>query len=244
MCYNAQATIAHTIASIESQTHQDIEHIVIDGRSTDTTMDIVRASPSISRYISEPDQGIYDAMNKGLSLCSGDVIGILNADDEYAHHQVLEKVAAIFQDADVEACYADLVYVDARNSDKVIRYWHSGAFAKEKFKAGWMPAHPTFFARRQVYDRFGNFDLRYRLAADFELLFRMLAQHAVATRYLAEVIVRMRLGGATNKSLSNILRQNREIVSVLKAQHQDFSALRFAMTKLIDRVGQFIFRPK
>lgn len=242
-CFNSASTIQDTIQSIQTQTYQNIEHIVVDGASKDLTMTIVKSSPSVTKYLSEPDQGIYDAMNKGLLLATGDVIGTLNSDDFYFDDSVIASIAKVFEDESVEACYADLVYVSQENTDKVIRYWKSKPYQPALFKKGWMPAHPTFFARKNVYEKYGLFDLNYRIAADFELLFRLVEQHKVRTVYLPKVLVKMRLGGTTNKNLHNILKQNKEIIKVLSSQYSDFSTTKFWTLKILNRLKQFIASP-
>lgn len=244
VCYNSSLTINDTINSVARQTHADKEHIVVDGNSNDSTMEIVRASPSISHFVSEPDLGIYDAMNKGIKLATGEVVGTLNADDFYINDQVLEDVAQVFLDPTIEACYADLVYVRQDNVDQVVRFWKSNDYKSGLFKSGWMPAHPTFFVRKSVCDRLGGFDLNYKIAADFELLFRFIEQNKIKTRYLPKVLVKMRLGGTTNKNLSNILKQNKEIIAILNKYYVDFSTIKYVFTKLLNRLFQFIIHPK
>lgn len=244
MCFNSAATIGQTISSVANQSHLDIEHIVVDGQSNDSTMQIVLSSPSVSKHVSEPDSGIYDAMNKGIKLCTGDVIGILNADDFYADNQVLQKIVAVFQDASIDACYGDLLYVDQFNTEKIIRYWRSSSYSPGKFKNGWMPAHPTFFVRRRFYEEFGQFDLSYKLAADFELLFRFIEIHRVRTKYLPDILVRMRMGGATNKSIGNIVNQNKEILRALKQYYGTASVSQFIASKFFNKLSQFWSRPR
>jgi glycosyltransferase involved in cell wall biosynthesis len=216
---------------------------VIDGYSKDKTMEIVGASSCVSKYVSEPDKGIYDAMNKGITLATGDVIGTLNADDFYVTDSVLEEVSKIFEDTTIDACFADLVYVDQHDTSKTVRYWKSRDYVPGLFKSGWMPAHPTFFARKSVYERFGKFDLNYKIAADFELLFRLIEQKNVKTKYLPKVLVKMRLGGTTNKNISNIMNQNKEIIAILKKQYSDISLVKFILNKLLNRFFQYILRP-
>jgi glycosyltransferase involved in cell wall biosynthesis len=169
----------------------------------------VRAYPHISHIVSESDQGIYDAMNKGIRLAQGDIVGILNADDFYASSDILAKVAAIFADPAIDACYGDLVYMDSTDTGKVVRYWRSGAFSPRKFYWGWMPPHPTFFVRRWVYERFGLFNLDLGSAADYELMLRFLVKHQINVAYIPEVLVKMRTGGVSNVSLQNRLKANR-----------------------------------
>jgi glycosyltransferase involved in cell wall biosynthesis len=239
VCFNSSDTIENTINSVADQKCSDIEYIIIDGLSTDGTVDIIKKHKSVSKFVSEKDNGIYDAMNKGIKLATGDIVGTLNADDFYANEHVLDEVSKIFKDPTIEACFADLVYVDQQDTNKIVRYWKSREYFPELFKSGWMPAHPTFFVRKSVYQRLGGFDLNYKIAADFELLFRFIEKNKIKTKYLAKTIVKMRMGGTTNKSLNNILSQNREIISILTSHYADFSVVRFIVTKLLDRFLQF-----
>jgi glycosyltransferase involved in cell wall biosynthesis len=210
--YNGASTIADCLRSVRSQT-VPAEHLIIDGLSKDGTLDIVREVSPGARIHSGKDKGIYDAMNKGLRLASGEVIGILNADDFYAGSQVLEKVAAAFRDPDVEACYGDLVYVRPKvgggKAFGVSRYWKAGAFVPRDFYWGWMPPHPTFFVRRRVYERCGLFDLDLGSAADYELMLRFLLRHRIRAAYIPEVLVQMREGGVSNASWANRWKANR-----------------------------------
>lgn len=184
----------------------------MDGASTDATLEIVRQISPASRILSEPDNGIYDAMNKGIALATGDVIGILNADDFYASTDVLARVAQAFEDPAVMCCYGDLEYVKESVgkepgaelqpvSFKVARYWKSGTYTHRSFYRGWMPPHPTFFVRRSVYDAYGLFRLDMGSAADYELMLRLMLKHGLLTVYIPDVLVRMRVGGASNESL-------------------------------------------
>lgn len=208
--YNSAATVRDTLDSIRSQRHPDIEHIIVDGASKDDTLDIVKAFPHVAKTISEKDKGIYDAMNKGIGLATGEVIGILNSDDVYTDDRVLSDVAEAFANSTVMTLYADLQYVHADDLQKVQRTWISGPFHRRNFYYGWMPPHPTFFVRREVYDRVGTFNVGLRSAADYELMLRILVKHGYPTNYIPRVIVRMRAGGVSNASLSNRLRANRE----------------------------------
>jgi glycosyltransferase involved in cell wall biosynthesis len=210
--YNAAATLADCLRSVASQNHP-AEHIIIDGASTDTTLEVVRRVSPASRILSGPDNGIYDAMNKGIALTTGEVVGILNADDFYASPQVLEKVARVFEDPAVMSCYGDLEYVKecsgVSNGFSVIRYWKSGPFSPDRFYWGWMPPHPTFFVRRSVYERFGLFKLDQGSAADYELMLRLLLKERITTAYIPETLVRMRVGGASNVTFKARLKANR-----------------------------------
>ena len=207
--YNAAATIAGCIASVASQT-VPVEHLVMDGNSSDSTAALARQFlPAGGRLLVEPDQGMYDAMNKGIALSRGEVIGILNADDRYAHPQVLERVAALFSDETVDSCYGDLVYVGEDDPDRVVRYWVAGTFSRTGFYWGWMPPHPTFFVRRRVYEQFGMFKLNQGSAADYELMLRFLFRHRISTRYIPEVLIAMRSGGVSNRTVGNRFNANR-----------------------------------
>lgn len=240
VAYNSAKTIADTLDAVAVQTHTDIEHLVIDGASKDGTVEIVRshANPQI-RLISEPDKGIYDAMNKGLAQATGDVVGFLNSDDFYADAAVLAKIVSVFQDLAVDACYADLVYVSQDNR-RVVRYWKSKPFAKGDFAKGWCPAHPTFYVRRSVVERLGFFDQSYKLAADAEFMMRCLECAQIRAAYIPHILVRMRLGGATNKSWKIIVPQNKEIFAALRKNGIPFSRMWFAANKVVSRLNQFV----
>jgi glycosyltransferase involved in cell wall biosynthesis len=240
---NSAATIEETILSVQRQTHADREHIVIDGGSRDGTLDLInRHRQGIAISVSEPDAGIFDAMNKGLARATGDVVGFLNADDVYANDQVLARIAAAFGDQAVDAVYADLVYVDRFNPEKVVRYWRSGDFQPGSFARGWMPAHPTFYVRRKVYERLGGFDLKYPLQGDFELTLRFLEVHRIRTRHIAEIWVRMRTGGASNRSVRAVLRGNVESYRAARANGLKVTPL-FILRKILSRLPQFFARP-
>ncbi len=242
--WNSAATIADTLVSVNAQTHPDVEQIIVDGGSTDATLAIVKAQGErVTVVVSERDKGIYDAMNKGLKLASGDVVGLLNSDDFLASPDVLETVAEAFADPAVDAVYGDLCYVRQNMPSQIVRYWRSGPFRSGSFARGWAPPHPTLYVRRELYDRFGSFDLAYSLAADFELMVRFLEVHRVRVRYLPQVLVRMRMGGASNKSLRNIVRANREIWRALHHHGLAGSMLGWFVHKAFLRGRQFLARP-
>lgn len=209
--YNGSATISDCLESVNAQT-VSAEHIIIDGASTDNTLDIVRRISPAARIVSEPDNGIYDAMNKGIQLATGDIVGILNSDDFYAEPMVLEKVIALFKESGADALFADLVYVRPDNLNQTVRYYSGADFTPDKFARGWMPPHPTFFVKRELYDRYGLFCTDYKIAADYELTARFLARHKVSYAYLPEVIVHMRTGGVSTRSLRSNWILNREIL--------------------------------
>ncbi|ODS84698.1 MAG: glycosyl transferase [Cytophagaceae bacterium SCN 52-12] len=207
--YNGEATIRDCIRSVLGQDFCNKEYIIIDGASKDGTMRVVSEfSGQVQVIRSEPDAGIYDAMNKGIALATGEVIGILNADDMYAGDQVLSKVAASLDGPGYEGCYSDLVYVDAATGQKVTRKWIAGSYRPESFLWGWMPPHPTLFLRKEVYEQYGSFRLDMGSAADYELMLRMLYKHTVKTKYIPETLVKMRAGGVSNLSLANRLKAN------------------------------------
>lgn len=207
--YNSAKTIEDTLRSVANQTYKHIEHIVIDGSSTDATTAIVKTYPQV-RLISEKDTGIYDAMNKGIRAATGDIIGILNADDLYFDNTIIENVVRAFGSTSAESLYGDLVYVAQHNTTQVIRTWTAGKYRAGLFRWGWMPPHPTFFVRRGVYDKHGLFDLRLPLAADYEIMLRFLEGKKISTMYIPYTFVRMRIGGASNKNLANLLQNYRE----------------------------------
>lgn len=239
--YNASATIADCLASVNVQT-VPAEHIIIDGASTDNTLDIVREISPHARILSESDNGIYDAMNKGIRLSTGDIIGILNSDDFYAGPLVIEKVTALFRESGVDALFADLVYVRPDKLDRVVRYYSGAGFTPDKFAWGWMPPHPTFFVRRELYERYGSFRTDYRIAADYELTARFLARHRVRYVYLPEVIVRMRTGGVSTRNLRSNLILNREILRACAENGIPTNMLK-VYSKYFRKVTQLFERP-
>ena len=242
---NSASVINHCLGSVQHQKHDDIEHIIIDGASTDGTLSLLESKREQFKFlISEPDKGIYDAMNKGINVATGDIIGFLNSDDFYASNNVLSRVASIFKDNSyLDSCYADLAYVDPLDISKNIRYWRSSKFVSGLFSKGWCPPHPTFFVRRSVYQRFGNFNLHYRIASDVELMMRFLEVQKINSRYIPELWIKMRLGGTTNKSFKNIVMQNKEVLHALKSHNLSVNWISFFIYKIINRVLQFLKKP-
>jgi len=211
VCYNSEKTIADCITSVVKQSYSDIEYIVIDGKSTDTTMEIIASfGDQIFKVVSEKDKGMYDAINKGIRMASGDIIGVLNSDDYYTDGLVIEDVMSKFNEANADALYADLNYVDQIDTNNVVRYWKSGDYKPNSFLSGWMPPHPTFFIRKEWYLKYGEYSLELVSAADYELMLRMVLKHGARLAYLPRVIVNMRVGGMSNSSLRNRLRANKE----------------------------------
>jgi len=209
--YNSAATLSDTLLSVEKQTYlQHIEHIIVDGLSKDNTLNIIPHFNHVAKVVSDKDKGIYDAMNKGIALANGDIIGILNSDDFYAHENVIEEVVKLFNETNCDAVYGDLIFVHPNNPNKVLRKWIAGNFNANMFLKGWMPPHPTFFVRKEVYEKYGKFNLTLKSSADYELLLRFLYKHKIKVEYLRDVIVKMRSGGQSTKSIANRIRAHKE----------------------------------
>ena len=209
--YNSAETIKDTIQSVVDQDYDNIEYLIVDGKSSDNTLEIVESfGDQISKVVSEKDNGIYDALNKGINMATGDLVAILNSDDVYASNQVISSIVSLMNAEGTDTAYADLVYVDRFDLNKVIRYWKSGAYKQGIFLKGWMPPHPTFFVKKEVYNKLGVFNLSLRTAADYEIMLRILHKHQTSVSYLPETIVRMRVGGVSNMSLKNRIKANRE----------------------------------
>jgi len=209
--YNRGKTIADAIDSVLGQQGCDIEYVVVDGMSNDDTEEVIRGyGDRISKYIREKDSGIYDALNKGVAAATGDVVGFLHADDILAGPDVGRWISKPFDDETVDAVFGDLQYVDANDTNRVIRNWRSGKYDRSKFPYGWMPAHPTFYLRREHYQKFGVYRVDFQIAADYELMLRMLFKNKLHAQAIEEVLVKMRVGGKSNASISNRLVANRE----------------------------------
>ncbi len=208
--YNSAATIKDTILSVKQQSYKDVEHIIVDGISSDNTLNLVHHLGHVGPIVSESDKGIYDAMNKGLAIATGDIIGILNSDDFYPHANVIEKVVKTMSASDCDAVYGDLVYVDAHHATKVLRKWIAGGYNKKQFYNGWMPPHPTFFVKKEVYEKYGNFNLQFKSSSDYELLLRFMFLNDIKVKYLPGVLVHMRAGGHSNRSLRNRIAAHKE----------------------------------
>ncbi|MDE3235845.1 MAG: glycosyltransferase [Bacteroidota bacterium] len=239
--YNSAATVADTFRSVAYQTYPDIEHIVVDGKSTDDTLPIASSFPHIKSIVSEKDNGIYDAMNKGIALCSGDVIGILNSDDFYPAPDILQKVMQQFVVTGCDAVYGNLLYVDAQNVQEVKRSWKSGEYSRNSFLYGWMPPHPTFFVKKTAYEKYGGFNLQLGSAADYELMLRFLYKHGLQVAYLPETIVHMRVGGVSNKTVKNRILANQNDRKAWEVNHLQpyFFTL---YLKPLRKITQFIFK--
>jgi glycosyltransferase len=215
--FNSSRTIQEALDSVAAQNHRDIEHIVIDGGSTDGTQAIVAGHPSrVARLISEPDDGIYDAMNKGLRLATGDYVGFLNGDDTLASPTAIQELVDAATRTGADALFGDLVYVDPSRPRPLVRYWRAGAYSQAALRLGWMPPHPTLYIRRRTIARIGHFDSRLRIAADYEYMLRLFADSTVRTAYVPSVLVRMRTGGASNHSIRAMISKSREDLLALR----------------------------
>jgi len=238
--YNSAATVADTLHSVQKQTYPAIEHIIIDGLSNDNTLQIVSGFNHVQQVVSEKDTGIYDAMNKGITYATGDIIGILNSDDFYPGENIIEEVVKIFNTTNCDALYGDLVFVDSVQTNKIYRKWIAGSYSDQLFLKGWMPPHPTFFVRKEIYNQYGKFNTTLKSSADYELMVRLLYLHKIKVGYLHGTLVHMRIGGQSTKSLSNRL----------KANYEDYQAWRLnslkpkwytLLLKPIRKIKQFYF---
>lgn len=237
--YNSARTIADTLRSVNVQTYPQIEYLVVDGGSKDDTMAIVeREGERVTSAVSEPDKGIYDAYNKGLKRATGDVIGFINSDDYYCAPDVIENVMKAFEDPTVEAVHADLVYVDPENTGKIERHWKSRPATVENLRRGFIPAHPTLFLTRAAYDKVGEYDTGYRLAADYDFMLRAFFVHRIKSVYLPQIWVRMRSGGATGGTAASIIKQNDEIRASQAAHGLNYPKALFFAHKVLDRSVQ------
>ncbi len=237
--YNGAATIAECVQSVLAQTYPQVEYIIVDGNSTDKTLEVIAPyRQRVQRLLSEPDTGVYNALNKGIRLATGDIIGILHADDVYSHQQVIAKMVDCFRTHNIDACYADLQYVAKTDPDRVIRQWRASPYTTGKFYQGWMPPHPTLFVARWVYERYGGFNETLRIAADYEFMLRVMEKYQIKTWYLPEVTVKMRVGGLSNRSLRNLLQKTREDYQAwrLNGLPRKWSTIPW---KNLSKIGQF-----
>jgi glycosyltransferase len=240
---NRAGTVADAIASVAAQTYPHVEHLIVDGASTDGTLEVVeRLRGPTMHVVSEPDRGIYDALNKGLGLATGEVVGLVHSDDVLAGPQVLDWVAAAFAVPQVAAVYGDLDYVSASDPQRVVRHWRAGDCTAARLRRGWMPPHPTLFVRREVFERFGGYDTSYRISADYDAVLRWLGREGLRTAYIRRVMVRMRLGGASNASLDRVLRKSREDYRALRSNRM--GGLAALAAKNLGKLPQFLIRAR
>jgi glycosyltransferase involved in cell wall biosynthesis len=241
VCFNSADTVEDTIRSVLTQTHDEVEHVIVDGGSTDGTLEILAEyRDRVDTIVSEPDEGIYDAMNKGIRLATGQLVGCLNADDIYADERVVADVASAVAGHAYEGVYGDLVYVPRDNDGKVLRYWKAGEYLPGAFHVGWVPPHPTFFCRRSLFQKFGYYNAVYRIAGDFELMLRLIEKHRIHVGYIPRPLVRMRAGGRAG-TIRGMMRGNREILHAF-AINGLRPSLRFFWQKSLVRIGQLARR--
>ena len=215
--YNSEAHIADCVRSVNSQTYDNIEHIIIDGASKDNTVKIIEETPNrVAKIVSEPDKGIYDAMNKGIRMATGDVIGILNSDDFFTSDDVIEKVVDTFNNNDIDALYGDVHFVDPNDLNKCVRYYSSAIFKPPLFRFCFMPAHPSFYMKRECYEKHGLYALDYKISSDFDLLVRYILKEKINCKYLKKDFVTMRTGGVSTENFNSRVTLNREIVKACK----------------------------
>lgn len=209
--YNSAATVEDTIQSVCAQSYPDIEYLIVDGGSNDETLDIAQKyRDKISKIVSESDNGMYDAINKGIALATGEIVAILNSDDFYIDKDVISRVVDLFKSSNADAVYGNLFYVDAVDTNKIVRKWNSGNYRGNSFLYGWMPPHPAFFVKRDCYKEYGCFDLSLKSAADYELMLRFIHKHKIKLTYLNRTLVKMRVGGMSNSSFKNRINANKE----------------------------------
>lgn len=238
--FNSAEYLPAALNSYRQQNYADKELIAIDGNSSDETLNIIKAySDCITNYRSEKDQGIYDALNKGIAIAKGEIIGILHSDDFFAAEDVLTRVAEKFnEDPELRVVYGDLEYVDRTNTDKIIRYWQSRAFSRRKIKWGWMPPHPTLFIKKECFLKYGAYNLSYRSAADYDLILRFLYKNRLKTDYIPEVLMKMRVGGLSNHSFKNRWKANQEDRKAMSENGIPFPLL-IAIVKPLSKLGQY-----
>ena len=243
VCFNSAKTIEDTMRSVLSQDYKNIEHIIVDGGSADGTLDILtKYQGQISRCISEPDKGVYEAMNKGIKLSSGDVIAVLNSDDVYTDQSIVGRMVEFMQSNGLDAGYGDIVYIDQNNTNHVTRFWKTGEYKRGAFCYGWVLPHPTFFCRKEIFEKYGYFNEKFQIAADFELMLRFIEKHRIKVGYLPKVIVKMRAGGKANV-LRGIIRGNWEIIGSFRRNNLRLSPW-FFVHKPVMKISQLFRRPK
>ncbi len=236
---NNHSTIEDTIQSVLTQKYENVEYIIVDGGSSDGTVKIVQKyQDKIAKWTSESDKGIYHALNKGLKMSTGDIIGFLHADDVYAHSMVIDWVVSRIMNCNTDSCYGDLQYVHKKDINKTIRYWKSCYYTEGIFRKGWMPPHPTFFVKREVFDKYGHFNTDFKIAADYEYMLRVLERNKITTHYIPEVLVKMRTGGKSNRSLKNLLIKSSEDYKAWKVNDLN-GGLYTILLKNISKLPQF-----
>jgi glycosyltransferase len=215
--YNGRAFLEDCLGSVNRQTYGDIEHIIVDGGSTDGTVDVLRRHAGAGvRWVSEPDRGLYDALNKGIGMANGEVVGILHSDDCYPHERVVEDVVRAIESSGAESCYGDLEFVSREDASRIVARWRASPFGEGILSTGWMPPHPTLFVRREVFKRCGEYDTGFQVSADYEWILRAFGACGMTTCYIPEVLVRMRWGGRSNRNLRSLIVKSLEDYRALK----------------------------
>lgn len=237
--YNRAGTIADAIKSVQQQDYRLHEYIIQDGGSTDGTLSVIEQVVGDLLVVrSEPDAGIYDAINRGISRATGDVIGLMHSDDFFAHYGVLKLVANTLRDPSFDGVYGDLQYVASNDPSRTIRHWRPGAYSPFKLRYGWMPPHPTLFLRREVFERWGVYNTDLRISADYDAILRYLVQGNIRLAYIPEVLVKMRVGGESNRSLGRILLKSREDLTAIR--RNGVGGIGTLIMKNLSKIGQFI----
>jgi glycosyltransferase len=238
--FNSIDTIQSSIDSFKKQSFNKKKLIIVDGKSTDGSFEVLEKNRKIFyKYIRESDSGVYDALNKGFKLAKGDVVGLLHSDDFYANNDVLKKISKLFSNPKVDIVYGDLDYVSKDDPNKIIRHWNAGEFSLDKLKLGWMPPHPSFLIRKKLLNQIGFFDTRYKIAADYDFMLRALTQKNVNVVYLPEVLIKMRVGGMSNRSLKNILLKSYEDYQIIR--HHKIGGIGTLLCKNLSKISQFFY---
>jgi len=238
-CYNSANTIADTMASVASQSYDNIEHIVVDGLSKDKTIEVVERFPHVAQIIQEKDKGMYDAINKGINASTGDIVGILNSDDFFTHDEVLKKVSEAFESKNIESVFGDVKFVSPEDPEKVVRYYSCKGWEPRKFGLGYMPAHPTFYARKECFDKYGDYQIDYKICADYELVIRFLHTNRVTYKYIDDCMVTMRAGGISNEGIKSRITLNKEIVRACRENGIKTNLLKLGLMKFT-KIKEFI----
>jgi glycosyltransferase len=213
--YNSEKNIVACLESVANQSYKNIEHIVIVGGSNEKIPEIVKSFPSVTKFISEPDKGIYNALNKGIEISTGDVIGFLHSDDVFSSSSIIHKIADLFSN-NIHGVYGDLIFTSSKNQHKIVRTWISKSFNSKNIKYGWMPPHTTLFLRKEIYEKYGKFDISFKIAGDYDFMINIMKSNQINLQYLPEIITKMRMGGASTGSLKGILTKSKEDIRALK----------------------------
>jgi glycosyltransferase involved in cell wall biosynthesis len=237
--YNSAATLKDTMKSVQQQDYTDIEHILVDGASRDETVNIIKAYPHVAKWVSEKDHGLYDAINKGITMATGDVVGILNSDDFFPGDHIVSLIAKTFKETNVDAIYGDIAFVRPDRLDKIMRLYSSKKFTPRKFGYGYMPAHPSFYVRKDCYDKLGLYKFDYKIAADYELLMRFIYKHGISCAYIPAILVYMRTGGVSNKNILSRYTLNKEIIKACK-QNGVSTNMAILSLKYLNKIFEYI----